>query len=153
MSWYNAVSHTFFFVFLGLHLWHMEVPSLEVESELQLLAYTTVTAMLDPSRSLNLPQLVTMMDPLNHWVRRPGVKPASSCILARFLTSRATMKLLSVILLIIFAVCVTETTKIYCQLFFFFFWLLLLFFGCAQDMQKFLGQGLNPATAATTVDP
>ena len=56
----------FFFVFLRLHLWHMEVPSLEVESELQLLAYTTATAMLDPSRSLNLPQLVTMMDPLNH---------------------------------------------------------------------------------------
>ena len=27
--------------FLGLHAWHMEVSSLGVESELQLLAYTT----------------------------------------------------------------------------------------------------------------
>ena len=31
----------FFFVFLGPHPWHMEVPRLGVESELQLLAYTT----------------------------------------------------------------------------------------------------------------
>ena len=35
------------FVFLGLHPWHMEVPGLGVESELQLLAYTTATAMRD----------------------------------------------------------------------------------------------------------
>ena len=28
-----------FFVFLGPHLWHMEVPRLGVQSELQLLAY------------------------------------------------------------------------------------------------------------------
>ena len=33
-----------FFVFLGLHLWHMEVPRLGVEWELQLPAYTTATA-------------------------------------------------------------------------------------------------------------
>ena len=39
---------TFLFVFLGPHLWHMEVPRLGVESELQLLAYTTATAMPDP---------------------------------------------------------------------------------------------------------
>ena len=38
-----------FFVFLGPHLLHMEVPRLGVESELQLLAYTTVTAMRDLS--------------------------------------------------------------------------------------------------------
>ena len=37
-----------FFAFLGLHLKHMEVPRLEVESKLQLLAYTTATAMPDP---------------------------------------------------------------------------------------------------------
>ena len=34
---------------LGLHQWHMEVPRLGVESELQLLAYTTATAMPDQS--------------------------------------------------------------------------------------------------------
>ena len=32
------------FCFLGLHSWHMEVPRLGAESELQLLAYTTATA-------------------------------------------------------------------------------------------------------------
>ena len=37
------------FVFLGPHLWHMEVPRLGVESELQLPAYTTATAMPDPN--------------------------------------------------------------------------------------------------------
>ena len=36
-----------FFFFFGPHLQHMEVPRLEVESELQLPAYTT--AMPDPS--------------------------------------------------------------------------------------------------------
>ena len=37
------------FCFLGPSLWHMEVPRLGVESELQLLAYTTATAIPDPS--------------------------------------------------------------------------------------------------------
>ena len=39
-----------FVCFLGPHPWHMEVPRLGVESELQLLAYTTATAARDPSR-------------------------------------------------------------------------------------------------------
>ena len=34
----------FIFFFLGLHLQHMEVPRLAIESELQLLDYTTATA-------------------------------------------------------------------------------------------------------------
>ena len=38
----------FFFVFLRPHLLHMEVPRLGVRSELQLPAYTTATATLDP---------------------------------------------------------------------------------------------------------
>jgi len=37
-----------FIFFLGLHLWHMEVPRLGVKLELQLPAYTTATATLDP---------------------------------------------------------------------------------------------------------
>ena len=42
---------TFFFFFsLGLPPWHTEVPRLGVESELQLPAYTTATAMRDPNR-------------------------------------------------------------------------------------------------------
>ena len=38
----------FFYYFLGPNLQHMEVPRLEVQSELQLPAYTTDTAMQDP---------------------------------------------------------------------------------------------------------
>ena len=44
----------FFFFFLGPHLQHMEVPGLVVESELQLLAYTTATATGDLSHICNL---------------------------------------------------------------------------------------------------
>ena len=49
--WFLCVCETYvvlFFIFLGLHLQHMEVPRLGVESELQLLSYT-VTAMPDLS--------------------------------------------------------------------------------------------------------
>ena len=35
----------YFFCFLGSHLQHMEVPRREVKSKLQLLTYTTATAM------------------------------------------------------------------------------------------------------------
>ena len=45
---------TFFFFFLGLNLWHMEVPRLGDESELQLPAYTTATAKQDLSIVCNL---------------------------------------------------------------------------------------------------
>ena len=36
-------------LFLGLHSWHMEIPKLGVELELQLLTYTTATATPDLS--------------------------------------------------------------------------------------------------------
>ena len=39
----------FFFVSLGLHLQHMEIPRLGVKLELELPAYSTATAMPDPS--------------------------------------------------------------------------------------------------------
>ena len=42
------------FIFLDLHLQHMEVPRLEVVSELQLPAHATVTATRDPSRVCDL---------------------------------------------------------------------------------------------------
>ena len=38
----------FVFVFLGLHSQHMELPRLGVQLELQLAAYATALAMLDP---------------------------------------------------------------------------------------------------------
>ena len=40
----------FFFFFFGLHSQHMQVPRLGAESELQLLAYATATAMQHLSR-------------------------------------------------------------------------------------------------------
>ena len=42
------------FVFLGSHPQHVEVPRLGAESEPQLLAYATATAMRDLSRVCNL---------------------------------------------------------------------------------------------------
>ena len=42
-------SLSFFLVFLGPHLRHMEVPRLGVQSKLQLLAYATATAIPDLS--------------------------------------------------------------------------------------------------------
>ena len=44
----------FFFSFLGPHPWHLEIPRRGVEAELQLLVYTTATAMPDPSRICDL---------------------------------------------------------------------------------------------------
>ena len=42
------------FFFLGLHSQHMVVPRLRIKSELQLLAYATVSAMQEPSQVCNL---------------------------------------------------------------------------------------------------
>ena len=42
------------FFFLGLHPWHMEVSWLGIQSELQVLAYTTTIATQDPSCIYNL---------------------------------------------------------------------------------------------------
>ena len=51
------------FVFLGPHLQHIEVPRLGVELELQLLAYTTATAMSDPSHVCDLLHSSATPDP------------------------------------------------------------------------------------------
>ena len=45
----KTINRIFFLSFLGMHLWHMEVPSLGGELELWLPAYATATAMPDPS--------------------------------------------------------------------------------------------------------
>ena len=50
--------------FLGPHLWHMEVLRLRVESQMQLLAYTTAKSTAtqqDPSRVCDLPPQLTAM--------------------------------------------------------------------------------------------
>ena len=51
LGW-NLPPLSIFFFFLGPHLWHMEVPRLGTESELQLPA--TATATPDPRRICNL---------------------------------------------------------------------------------------------------
>ena len=43
-----------FICFFGSHPWHMEVPQVGVQSELQLLAYTTATATQDPTHVCDL---------------------------------------------------------------------------------------------------
>ena len=43
---------SFFFLRAKNKVWHMEVPRLGIESELQLLAYATTIAMWDPSHSV-----------------------------------------------------------------------------------------------------
>ena len=75
----------FCFCFLGPHLQHMEVPRLGVELELQPLAYTTATATRDPSHICTLCHSLGNARSLTHWVR-PGIKPASSWILAGFIS-------------------------------------------------------------------
>ena len=46
--------YIYIFFFLGLHMQHMKVPRLGVESELQLLAYTTAIATWDMSHICDL---------------------------------------------------------------------------------------------------
>ena len=62
-----------FFCFLGPWLQDMEVPRLGVESELQLPAYTTTTAMPDPICNLHHHGNARS---LTHWAG-PGIKPIS----------------------------------------------------------------------------
>ena len=80
----KKLSVSFFpFLFLGLHLMDMEIPSLGVKSELQLLAYTTGIAVPDPNHIFNL--LCSLQQCRTHWAR-PGMEPESSWILVGFLT-------------------------------------------------------------------
>jgi len=76
----------FFFVFPGPHPQHMEVPRLEVKLELQLPAYTTATATWDRATSVTYTTAHGNAGSLSHWVR-PGIKPASSCMLFRFVSA------------------------------------------------------------------
>ena len=59
-------SLTFFFSFLWLHLWHMEVPGLGVKSNLQLQAYTTATETLNQSHICDLSCSLQQLNPNPH---------------------------------------------------------------------------------------
>ena len=69
--------HFFFLVFLGPHPQHLEVPRLGVESELQ------------------LPTACGNIRSSTHWAR-PGMEPASSRILVRFVSTEPQWELLPV---------------------------------------------------------
>ena len=73
------------FYFLELHPQHMEVPSLEVESELRLLAYATAIAMCHLSHVCNLCCSLRNAGSLTHWAR-PGIKLTPSWVLVGFFT-------------------------------------------------------------------
>ena len=68
---------SFSFWFLEQCLRHLEVPRLGVESELQLPAYTTATAMQEPSCICDLPHSSWQHQILTHWVM-PDIKPKTS---------------------------------------------------------------------------
>ena len=72
------------FIFLGPHPWHMEVPTLGVQLELELPAYTRAIATPDPSRFCDLQNGNTRS--LTHWAR-PGIKPATSWFLVGFVST------------------------------------------------------------------
>ena len=76
----------FCFCFSGPHPQHMEVPRLGVKSELQLLAYTTVTAMRDRASSANYTTAPSNIGSLTHWVS-PGIELASPWTLVRFISA------------------------------------------------------------------
>ena len=86
---YQHIYHICFF--LGPHLQLMEVPRLEVKSELQLLAYPTATTKPDPSRACNLRHsLQPMPDPQpTEWGQ--GSNPHPHRHYVRFFTCWATM--------------------------------------------------------------
>ena len=75
----------FFFFSLGLCPWHMEVPKLGVQSELQLPAYVTATAAPDPSQVFDLHHSSQQHRILN--LLRPGIEPTASWLLVRFNSS------------------------------------------------------------------
>ena len=72
---YLIKNNDLFFFLLQSNLWHMEVPRLGVEAELQPLAYNTATP--DPSRICD-PQRSSQQHQIPNPLREAGIKPASS---------------------------------------------------------------------------
>ena len=71
------------------HLWHMELLGLQVKLELQLPAYTTAIATLDPSCFCDLHHAAhDNAGSLTHWAR-PGIELTSSRTLCQFLNPRS----------------------------------------------------------------
>ena len=80
-------SFSFFWFFGGKpHQRHMEVPRPGVRSRLQWPAYCTATVTQDPSRVWDLRHSSRQGQILNPWAR-PGIEPATSWFLVRFLST------------------------------------------------------------------
>ena len=105
----------FFFGSMGPYVWHMEVPRLGVESELQLPAYATATATPDLATSVICTTAHGNARSLTYSSRR-GIEPMSSWILLGFITTEPQWKLLSFFL--IFA---SQRSKIHSCSFSFYF--------------------------------
>ena len=75
-----------FFVFLGPHPQHMEVPRLGIQSELQLPAYSRAAVMPDLSCICNPNQAHNNAGSLTHWARS-GINPATSWFLVRLVSA------------------------------------------------------------------
>ena len=73
-----VIFYFFIFCFLGFHVWHMKVPKLRVESELQLPAYTTATTRQDLSHTRELQDSSQQRQILNPLRSRPGTEHESS---------------------------------------------------------------------------
>ena len=97
MGFFFCFLGVFLSFFLGLHPWHMEVPRLEVESELQLPAHTTATATQDPTPHATYTTAHSNVGSLTHRAR-PGIEPASSWILVRVVSIEPQWELLVCIL-------------------------------------------------------
>ena len=83
----HEIIHTFLlFFFFRAAAWHIEVPRLVVKLKLQLTAYTTAMGTLDPSLSVTYTTAHSNVASLTHWMG-PRIKPASSWILAGFITA------------------------------------------------------------------
>ena len=85
-SFLSFLSASFLPSFLGPYLLRMEVPRLGVKLELQLPAYTTATAMPDPSRICNLHCSLWQHQILNP-MSKARIEPVPSWILVGFLTN------------------------------------------------------------------
>ena len=86
-------------MFLGPHPWHIVIPRLGVESELQPLACNTATgtATRDPSCLCNLHHSSRQCQILTHWAGS-GIQPASPWILVRFISTKPPRELWNLVL-------------------------------------------------------
>ena len=92
----TILQSSFFFPSFGLYLRYMQVPGLGVKQELQLLAYTTATAMWDPSCVCSLHHS-SQQHQIPNSVSEARIKPASSSILVRFISAAPQRELLQVL--------------------------------------------------------